>query len=524
MSDARSPDDIEAPPQHPLAILRKLGPGLIIAASIVGSGELIMTTLTGAQAGMTLLWLIIIGCMVKVFAQIEIGRYTLASGKPTLTALAEVPGPRIEGRGNWLVWYWFVMWFLSIGQLGGIAGGVGQTLSIAMPLTQQGADYQRWIAAKSAESIEQAIEKRSRTAAKPIDLAQGATASKLGSDYLARYSKDGKSPPPAPLDDRLWAIPIAIGTSILLLVGRYQTIQTVATLLVAIFTFVTVGNVLHIQRLPDWRITPSQWIEGFSFRFSPAGQQEAGWSAIAMALSTLGIIGVGAAELVQYPYWCLEKGYARWTGPNDGTPEWTQRARGWLRVMRWDAWASMLIYTIATIAFYLLGAAILHRAQLNPSGSELIQTLMVMYEPLFASWAPIFFLIGAFAILYSTFFVANASHARTFADGMAVVGWIPDSTADRDRWVRWLSGLFPLLCLAIYWVLPKPVLLVFLSGLAQAIMLPMLFAAAAFFRYRRTPPQLRPSILWDVGLWISGLVMVAIGVSSLISNLMNWKH
>jgi Mn2+/Fe2+ NRAMP family transporter len=133
MSDARSPDDIEAPPQHPLAILRKLGPGLIIAASIVGSGELIMTTLTGAQAGMTLLWLIIIGCMVKVFAQIEIGRYTLASGKPTLTALAEVPGPRIEGRGNWLVWYWFVMWFLSIGQLGGIAGGVGQTLSIAMP-------------------------------------------------------------------------------------------------------------------------------------------------------------------------------------------------------------------------------------------------------------------------------------------------------------------------------------------------------------------------------------------------------
>jgi Mn2+/Fe2+ NRAMP family transporter len=491
MSDARSPDDIQAPPQHPKAILRKLGPGLIIAASIVGSGELIMTTLTGAQAGMTLLWLIIIGCMVKVFAQIEIGRYTLASGKPTLTALAEVPGPRIEGRGNWLVWYWFVMWFLS--------------------------------AAKSAERIEWAT-RETGTISKKLDLAQKGFASQLESEYFSKYSRDRNSPPPAPLDDRLWAIPIAVVTSILLLVGRYQTIQTVATLLVAIFTFVTVGNVLHIQTLPDWRITTSQWIEGFSFRFSPAGQPGTDWSAIAMALSTLGIIGVGAAELVQYPYWCLEKGYARWTGPNDGSPEWTERARGWLRVMRWDAWASMLIYTIATIAFYLLGAAILHRAQLNPSGSELIQTLMVMYEPLFGSWAPIFFLIGAFAILYSTFFVANASHARTFADGMAVVGWIPDSTASRDRWVRWLSGLFPLLCLAIYWVLPKPVLLVFLSGMAQAIMLPMLFAAAAFFRYRRTPPQLRPSLLWDLGLWISGLVMVAIGVSSLISNLMNGKH
>ncbi|MFN5853202.1 MAG: transmembrane Mn(2+) transporter, partial [Pirellulaceae bacterium] len=312
MSDARSPDDIQAPPQHPKAILRKLGPGLIIAASIVGSGELIMTTLTGAQAGMTLLWLIIIGCMVKVFAQIEIGRYPRASGKPTLTALAEVPGPRIEGRGNWLVWYWFVMWFLSIGQLGGIAGGVGQTLSIAMPLTQQGADYQRWIAAKSAERIEWAT-RETGTISKKLDLAQKGFASQLESEYFSKYSRDRNSPPPAPLDDRLWAIPIAVVTSILLLVGRYQTIQTVATLLVAIFTFVTVGNVLHIQTLPDWRITTSQWIEGFSFRFSPAGQPGTDWSAIAMALSTLGIIGVGAAELVQYPYWCLEKGYARWT-------------------------------------------------------------------------------------------------------------------------------------------------------------------------------------------------------------------
>ncbi len=35
---------------------------------------------------------------------------------------------------------------------------------------------------------------------------------------------------------------------------------------------------------------------------------------IGTALATFGIIGVGAAELVVYPYWCLEKGYARFTG------------------------------------------------------------------------------------------------------------------------------------------------------------------------------------------------------------------
>ena len=55
--------DIQAPPTTILGILKKLGPGLIIAGSIVGSGELIATTSTGAQAGFWLLWLIIIGCV-----------------------------------------------------------------------------------------------------------------------------------------------------------------------------------------------------------------------------------------------------------------------------------------------------------------------------------------------------------------------------------------------------------------------------------------------------------------------------
>lgn len=48
----------ENPPTNILGILGRLGPGLIIAGSIVGSGELIATTKTGAEAGFWLLWLI----------------------------------------------------------------------------------------------------------------------------------------------------------------------------------------------------------------------------------------------------------------------------------------------------------------------------------------------------------------------------------------------------------------------------------------------------------------------------------
>ena len=50
--------------------------------------ELIATTRTGAEAGFDFLWLIIIGCIIKVFAQIELGRYAITNGKTTLAALS----------------------------------------------------------------------------------------------------------------------------------------------------------------------------------------------------------------------------------------------------------------------------------------------------------------------------------------------------------------------------------------------------------------------------------------------------
>ena len=136
--DERGAETWEAPPTTVLGTLRHLGPGLIIAGSIVGSGELIATTKTGAEAGFWLLWLILIGCVIKVFAQVEFGRYSVVTGRTTMEGLAEVPGPRLRNHGNWIVWYWFLMFIASISQLGGIVGGVGQALAISVPLTAEG--------------------------------------------------------------------------------------------------------------------------------------------------------------------------------------------------------------------------------------------------------------------------------------------------------------------------------------------------------------------------------------------------
>jgi Mn2+/Fe2+ NRAMP family transporter len=301
-------------------------------------------------------------------------------------------------------------------------------------------------------------------------------------------------------------------------VGRYRLIQSLSTVLVASFTLLTILNLFLLQREPAWRVDFQEFLSGLTLGL-PAS--DGNINPIGTALATFGIIGVGAAELVVYPYWCLEKGYARFTGHNDGSAAWQARAAGWMRVMRFDAWGAMAVYTFSTVAFYLLGAAVLHRVGLNPEKSDMVRTLAVMFVPVFSDWASAVFLFGAIAVLYSTFFVANASHARVFSDALRVIGLIEEDEQTRERWVRGLSGFFPILCVIIYLLYQAPAQLVLISGIAQGIMLPMLAGAALFFRYRRCVPGLRPGRLWDVMLWLSAAAMLVTGGWTVIDQLRN---
>src|SRR5262245_23468429 len=124
-------DALQEPPATLWHALRKIGPGIILAGSIIGSGELLLTTSLGAEYGFAFLWLILFSCVIKVFVQIELGRYAISSGKPTLGAINELPGPRLGV--NWLVWWWLVLVLATVSQLGAMAGGVGQAMQLAFP-------------------------------------------------------------------------------------------------------------------------------------------------------------------------------------------------------------------------------------------------------------------------------------------------------------------------------------------------------------------------------------------------------
>ncbi len=118
-------------------IIKELGPGLIIAGSVVGSGELIATTVAGAEAGFYLLWIILIGCFIKVYVQLEIGKYTVLTGKTTLSSLGQLKGWKPMGL-HWIAWFAMLVFLGSIGQMGGVVGGVGQALTLSVPITEKG--------------------------------------------------------------------------------------------------------------------------------------------------------------------------------------------------------------------------------------------------------------------------------------------------------------------------------------------------------------------------------------------------
>jgi hypothetical protein len=477
---------------------------MIIAGSIVGSGELIATTKAGAEAGFWLLWLIILGCVIKVSTQIELGRHTLTWSQTPLKALDSVPGPRI--KVNWLIWYCAIMIFLVISQQGGIVGGVGQTLAISQPLTSYGREYNNLQNELVTARVDLKVAQTQSTESNAINELQQKITS------LTSKTSELKEP----TDAYIWATILAIVTSVLLYVGRYRMIQLVATVLVVTFTIVTIITLIVLQTKPEWAVTGSDLASGLSFRLPPA-TEGTNIKPIATALAAFGIIGVGALELIMYPYWCLEKGYAKFTGPRENAAQWIKRARGWLHVLHIDAWMSMVVYTLATVAFYLLGAAVLGRAALNPSGKNMVRTLAAMYVPVFGPWADEVFLSGAFAVLYSTFFVAAAGCSRIVADALGLFGITDGSEQARFKWTPIICAIWPLVALLLYIGVRAPTKMILASGTAQAINLPMLGAAVLYFRYKRSDKNLRPGRIWGAMLWLSLAGFVIIAGWSLVS-------
>ena len=120
------------PPKNLLSRIRYLGPSVIVAGSIVGSGEILLTSSLGAVAGFALIWWVLLSCWSKSVVQAELTRYCITSGDTYMRALNRlpfrIPGPK--GDVAWPVWLAVIAFIPGVTGLGGIVGGAGQGLAL----------------------------------------------------------------------------------------------------------------------------------------------------------------------------------------------------------------------------------------------------------------------------------------------------------------------------------------------------------------------------------------------------------
>jgi manganese transport protein len=434
---------IKEPPVSFLQKLRFLGPGFILSASIVGSGELIATTTLGAKAGYVAFWIIIVSCLIKVAIQLEFGKHAVLTGETVMSAFNRLPGLR-TGKGNWALWTVLFFSLFKAVQLGGMVGGTALVLYMLFP--------------------------------------------------------------GVPLF--VWVLLIVLLAAILIYRGFYKVIEKISLVMIATFTVATITAVIVLRYTP-FSFSWADIAEGLKFRFPP--------EIATIAIGAFGITGVASDEIIAYNYWCIEKGYAAYAGPADGTDAWKKRAQGWINVMYLDAIVAMIIYTSVTAAFYILGAAILHGRTNVPEGNAVIETLALIYTQSLGPEAKMVYLIGAFFVLFSSVFASLAFFTRLYSDIAGQMGWINffDQT-QRKKLVSWLAWIIPFVWATLYFFIKLPVIMIITGGLAGSVMLFLVVYVGV--RLRKERIMTWPSgIVYNIAFYLSVLSIIGVGIYGLIT-------
>ena len=434
---------IKEPPDNWKGRLKFLGPGFILSASIVGSGELIATTILGAKGGFITFWVILVSCFVKVAIQLEFGKNAILTGQTPMEGFARLGGPKI-GFGNWAIGSAFVLTLIKILQVGGMLGGASIALNLLIP--------------------------------------QIPTAG--------------------------WALALGLFSSSMIYRNKYAWIEKVSMVMVVGFTLFTLVAVFSLNQTAfsfDWQDVGS----GLQFQLPS--------SLVFVAVGAFGITGVASDEIIAYNYWCLEKGYAAYTGKNDGSEDWKRRAKGWIQVMYLDAVVAMVIYTLVTAAFYLLGASVLHGQQDIPEGNAVIDTLANIYTQTLGSGVRNAYLIGAFFVLYSSVFATLAYWSRLFMDIFSAFHWIDgENERTRSRGVALLAWIIPFLWILAYLYIQLPTFMVMLGGVVGSVLLLVVVAAGIVFRNQNRILKIQTGKFSEILFWLSVISIGWVGLYGIL--------
>lgn len=129
-----SPPNNKMSSRHKPSFWAVLGPGLLLAATGVGGGDLATATFVGGILGTTVLWAVALGAFMKFVVTEGLARWQLATGDTIIEGAVRRLGPAVV----WIFLPYFLLWSFFVGSAQMSANGV--SLHAMIPIFDDASD------------------------------------------------------------------------------------------------------------------------------------------------------------------------------------------------------------------------------------------------------------------------------------------------------------------------------------------------------------------------------------------------
>jgi len=109
-----------APRPKGLGWFSAIGPGVIVLGVSIGSGEFLLGPAAFVKYGLSLLWVVGAAALLQTLLNLELMRYTMATGEPIMTGFM-----RTRPHSTFWAWFYAIFYFLQMGWPGWAGAAAG---------------------------------------------------------------------------------------------------------------------------------------------------------------------------------------------------------------------------------------------------------------------------------------------------------------------------------------------------------------------------------------------------------------
>ncbi|MEL7417636.1 MAG: Nramp family divalent metal transporter [Cyanobacteria bacterium J06555_3] len=319
-----------------------------------------------------------------------------------------------------------------------------------------------------------------------------------------------------PGDPRYWMVVVVITTMTILLWGRYAWLEKIATVMASLL--ISAAIVTAVTVFPQ--------LDAFASGLVPSLPNDVDYREI---LPWLSFMLAGAAGLMWYSYWILERGYgaakqARENDtvvcPADLTKQDRNRLRGWVNQMTIDNTVGIVGGLLNVTAFLILGVELLRPEGIVPAENDVARVLGQLLGNVWGSVGFWFMIIAVFIGFFQTTLTNQDGWSRLLADGTHIIlqrfgvrgNWVNEKFLRKAFLVVLLTGVTSL----VYLFVGEPVGLLQIAGAIEAAHIPVVVGLTLYLNHRILPEDLRPSKFTFGFVVIAGLFFAAFAVIYLL--------